>query len=92
MEQDIQKIHKAWYTKCKDILSGTPLERPPMRAVNHAILLVDEKKTYNYYMPRCADAFKVPFLEKMNWYITNGWWEPVSVPQAAPMMCIPKNK
>jgi hypothetical protein len=89
---ELQGLHDAWAERCKDILSGTPPERPPLRAVNHSIPLIDEKMAYNYYLPRCADAFKGAFLEKMNCYIANGWWEPAAVPQAAPMMCTPKNK
>ena len=88
----IETLRTAWFDRCKDILSGTPPERPPLRAVNHAIPLVDDNKIYNYYLPRCAEAFRAPFMEKMNRYIANGWWEPASVSQAAPLMCIPKNK
>jgi hypothetical protein len=92
IEDKLQRLHEAWFERCKDILLGTLPERPPLRAVNHSIPLIDEKMVYNYYLPRCADTFKGAFLEKMNRYIANGWWGPAAVPQAAPMMCIPKNK
>ena len=28
--------------------------------------------------------------EKVNWYVDSGWWEPKSIAQAAPLLCIPK--
>ena len=87
----MQKLREGWYRKYADLLGGAPERLPPLRAVNHAIVLIDDTKVYNYYLPRCADAYKTAFLEKLNRYITNGWWEPVTAAQAAPMLCIPKN-
>ena len=41
-------------------------------------------------MPRCPDALKPQLMEKIEKYTRSGWWEPKTVPQAAPMLCIPK--
>ncbi|KAF9254382.1 hypothetical protein L218DRAFT_886462, partial [Marasmius fiardii PR-910] len=63
---------------------------PPFRAINHRIQLVDERKRYHYYMPRCPDYLKPEFNEKLSHYTRAGWWVESTVEQAAPMLCIPK--
>lgn len=43
-------------------------------------------------MPRCPEAVRPAFLEKALRYERAGWWVPATVPQAAPMIVIPKPK
>jgi hypothetical protein len=71
-------------------MNGPPPGLPPFREVNHKIDLIDKKQVYNYRLPQCPDAYKDALLKKLERYIENGWWEEKSVPQAAPMMVIPK--
>lgn len=89
-KEDIPQLREAWFDRCADILSGVPLELPPLRQINHHIPLIDESKMYRYHMPRCADALKPLLLEKIKTYIKAQWWVEANVPQAAPMLCIPK--
>ncbi|KAF8126104.1 hypothetical protein K438DRAFT_1454354, partial [Mycena galopus ATCC 62051] len=89
-EKDIPRLIERWMDLSVDIMSGVPEKMPPMRAVNHRIPLVDEKKVYNYHLPRCPDAMKEQLIEKINKYVRAGWWEAVQTNQAAPMLCIPK--
>ena len=63
---------------------------PLLREVNHNILLIDDDKHYAYHLPCCADALKQQLLDKIRLYTDAGWWVMKSVPQAAPMLCIPK--
>ena len=63
---------------------------PPLHEVNHQIPLVDEGKQYAYHLPRCLDSLKPQLAEKIQLYTNAKWWIMASVPQAAPMLCIPK--
>ncbi|KIK50191.1 hypothetical protein GYMLUDRAFT_143110, partial [Collybiopsis luxurians FD-317 M1] len=74
----------------QDILSGVPETLPPLREINHRIQLINESKRYNYYMPHCPDSLKVQLSEKLERYSQAQWWISTTVPQAAPMLCIPK--
>jgi hypothetical protein len=89
-EADIPRLRQQWMESCQELLNGVPEELPPMRGVNHHILLIDDNKRYNYHLPRCPDAFKPQLLEKIGLYTRAGWWESVQTDQAAPMLCIPK--
>jgi hypothetical protein len=79
-----------WFTKYNDILSGAPPEPPPLRDINHRIPLIDESKRYYYHLPCCPEAMKPQLLEKVQQYTKAGWWIAKAVPQAAPLLCIPK--
>ena len=63
---------------------------PPSWVVDHTIPLLDEQKRYHYYLSKCPDALRPQLLEKINTYLTNGWWETCTTDQAAPLLCIPK--
>jgi len=86
----LAKLRAAWEEKAADILTGVPNRLPPFREINHKIPLMDEKKVYNYHLPRCADALKTQLLDKIKMYKEAGWWVEANVPQAAPMLCITK--
>jgi hypothetical protein len=61
-----------------------------LREINHHIPLVDKKKKYNYYLPKCPDSMRKPLAEKISEYCKAGWWCPARVEQAAPMLVVPK--
>jgi hypothetical protein len=88
-EEDIPALRDEWFHTFADIFSR-PLALPPLRPVNHKIVLIDPSKFYNYYYPKCAESLKVELLEKISRYVSAGWWMEASVDQAAPMLCIPK--
>ena len=87
---DFQRLREQWFTKYADIFNGVPLELPPLREINHRIPLIDDGKRYYYHLPRCPDAMKPQLMEKLRQYVGAGWWIPKAVPQAAPLLCIPK--
>jgi hypothetical protein len=60
-----------------DTMSGVPEKMRPLRAVNHQIPLIDNKKVYNYHLPCCPDTMKEQLIDKINWYIRAGWWTAV---------------
>lgn len=88
--EDIPRLRKTWLEKYQDMLGGVPERLPPMREINHRIPLVDETHQYRYHHPKCSDALKPKLLEKVKRYVGAGWWKFQNVPQAAPMMCLPK--
>ena len=89
-EEKLAKLRAKWEEKAVDILSGVPPKLPPLREVNHKIPLIDEKKVYNYHLPRCPDAMKSQLIDKIQLYRDAGWWDEANVPQAAPMLCVAK--
>jgi len=89
-ERDLPRLRQKWYNEYQEILQGTREQLPPIREVNHEINLVDPAMRYKYHLPRCPTALREEFHKKLNRYIDAGWWEPRTMTQAAPLMCIPK--
>ena len=87
---DLPRLREEWKTACANILMGAPAKLPPLREINHQIPLVDEKKRYNYHLPKCPDSMRKPLAEKIDAYCKAEWWCPTKVEQAAPMLAIPK--
>lgn len=58
--------------------------------MDHTIPLIDKQRKYHYYLSKCPDALRPLLLEKINTYLTNGWWETCTTDQATPLLCIPK--
>lgn len=71
-------------------MQGAPDNLPPFREVNHEIHLIDPDKRYTYFLPQCPHSLREEFHQKLNRYVNSKWWEPQSVNQAAPLLCIPK--
>ena len=72
---------------CKE-MSETDL--PPLRAINHTIPLIDEKKTYPWRPSRCPEAFRAQWAEKRVAYIKSGRWSVTSAGNTVPMMFVHK--
>ncbi|GJE92037.1 polyprotein [Phanerochaete sordida] len=89
-EQLLEAKRAKWFHEFEDITSGVPERLPPLREINHRIPLVDDAMNYRYHLPRCAEAVKPALMEKIQRYTRAHWWKPATVPQAAPMLCIPK--
>jgi hypothetical protein len=87
---DFQQLHEQWFVKYADIFNRVPLELLLLREINHQIPLIDDGKQYYYHLPCCPDAMKLQLMEKLWQYVGAGWWIPKAVPQAAPLLCIPK--
>src|SRR3984957_13092198 len=78
-EDQLPDLRKNWVESAKDILSGAPNHLPPLREVNHKILIIDKEKKYHYYLPRCPDALKTQLIDKTQDYKSPGWWEETNV-------------
>ncbi len=52
------------------------------------IPLIEEDKKYHYHLPRCPNALKGEFDEKVSRYTRSGVAGTTSASQVAPMMCI----
>ncbi len=89
-DETLADLRRKWVEDSADILQGTPTGLPPFREVNHKIPLIDENMRHKHYLPRCPDSLKSQLLDKIQLYTSNGWWEESNVPQAAPMLCVPK--
>ncbi|KAJ2921120.1 hypothetical protein H1R20_g15976, partial [Candolleomyces eurysporus] len=74
---------------CKD-LDEIPL--PPLRAINHTVPLIDEKKVYPWRPSKCPEVFRPQWAEKRDQYLKSGRWEITSAGNTVPMLFIPKPK
>jgi hypothetical protein len=70
---DLPCLWEEWLLTCQDILQGVPKRLPPMREINHQILLVDEDKKYHYHLPWCPDLMRKLLMEKIMRYCRAGW-------------------
>jgi hypothetical protein len=68
--------------------SSTPL--PPLRAINHEILLIDENKIYPWRPARCAAVFQAQWVAKKAGYLQTGRWRITTSRNTVPLLCIPK--
>ncbi len=73
-----------------DLFQPVPPVLPPFREINHSIPLVDERKRYNYHLPRRPEALRTQLSDKIERYVQAGWWVPRAVDQAAPLLCVYK--
>jgi len=89
-DNDIPRLRDRILSEYKNQLGGVVAKLPPLHEVNHRISLVDEGKQYAYHLPRCPDSLKPQLAEKIQLYMNAKWWIMASVPQVAPMLCIPK--
>ncbi|KIJ28845.1 hypothetical protein M422DRAFT_189230 [Sphaerobolus stellatus SS14] len=84
-ESDIPVLREAWQNRYVDIFGDIPLELPPFREVNHEIKLIDPTKVIRYRTPRCPETLKEQLIDKINQYVTAGWWRQTSTQQAVPV-------
>jgi len=89
-ENNISHLRNQWFQKYKEWLGGMVLKLPSLQEINHRISLIENEKHYAYYLLHCADVLKQQLSDKIWLYSDTGWWIMKSVPQAAPMLCIPK--
>ena len=89
-EDDFPRLRQQWHDEFADMVNGTRSQLPPWREVNHEIHLMDNDKRYKYFTPRCPNSLRDELHAKINRYVNAGWWEPHSVKQVAPLLCIHK--
>jgi len=70
--------------------SASETELPPLRAINHKIPLIDEKKIYPWCPSRCPEVFREQWAEKRDAYLRTGRWRITSSGNTVPMLLIPK--
>jgi hypothetical protein len=87
---DISRLRARWLEEIRDITGPIPLNLPPFREVNHCIPLIDPSKPIKHRYSKCPDSLRPQLMEKIDRYIAAGWWEEKNVPQASPLLCIPK--
>ncbi|THV01926.1 hypothetical protein K435DRAFT_654428, partial [Dendrothele bispora CBS 962.96] len=68
--------------------SLTPL--PPLRAINHEILLINPEQVIPWRPSRCPEALRAQWDVKRNAYISTGHWKVTNARNTCPVLCIPK--
>src|SRR5258706_8343437 len=87
---DIPQLRERWLKEISDITGPIPLELPQFWEVNHHIPLIDPHKPIKHHYSKCPDTLHPALMEKIDRYVRAGWWEEMNVPQASPLLCIPK--
>ena len=87
---DIPRLRAHWLEEIRDITGPIPLQLPPFREVNHCIPFIDPSKPIKHRYSKCLDSLRLQLMEKIDRYMAAGWWEEKNVPQALPLLCIPK--
>jgi len=85
---EFEKLREWWKEKYNDIMAPAPLEMPPLREVNHRILLKDLEKKFRENAPRCPAAMQEALAIKIDRYVKAGWWFPATSERACPLLCI----
>ncbi|KAJ6542400.1 hypothetical protein B0H10DRAFT_1673083, partial [Mycena sp. CBHHK59/15] len=65
---------------------------PPLRAINHTIPLIDEKKIYPWRPSRCPEPLRAQWDAKRQAYLKSGRWRITNSGNTVPMLLIPKPK
>ncbi|KAF8451051.1 hypothetical protein L210DRAFT_3386278 [Boletus edulis BED1] len=65
MGNEVPQLRNRWFHKYSHWLGGIINRLPPLREVNHRILLIEEEKHYAYHLSRCTDALKQQLLDKI---------------------------
>ena len=84
------QLHEEITEKYSKLLGLLPLKLPPIHEVSHKIPLIDESKQLKHRLSKCPEVFHSELTQKIEQYITTGWWVPAAMKQAMPMLCIPK--
>lgn len=59
---------------------------PPMRDINHEILIIDESKCYHWRPSKCPVALEEQWIAKHNDYLETGRWEMTTAKNTVPML------
>ncbi len=87
---EFEVLREWWREKFDMVMVPVPLEMPPLREVNHRILLKELSKKFQENTPRCPAALQEALATKIDRYVKAGWWYPASSEQACPLLCICK--
>jgi hypothetical protein len=89
-DNDIPRTSEEWMEKITDLISGIPLELPPLHEVNNEINLVDPTKRIRYRLPKYPEHFHEDLSVKIERYTTTEWWVPAVAHQVVPMLYVLK--
>jgi len=90
-EEEIEKIRQELKEEAQDLCQeALKTGLPPLRAINHRIPLIDEKKIYAWRPSRCPEPLKQQWREKRQAYLQTGRWRIATGTNAMPMLIIKK--
>jgi hypothetical protein len=62
---------------------------PPLRDINHKILLIDETKIYPWQPSHCPEVFKEQWVRKKRQHLDTWRWRVTTARNTVPLLCIP---
>jgi len=91
LNKGLDDLRSQLQQEAEDLCPDTSMTAmPPIRAVNHTILLIDEKKVYHFRPSKCPDAFRDQWRKKKNAYLKTGRWRTATGHNTIPLLMIPK--
>jgi hypothetical protein len=91
LDEGLDQVRKRLRSEAEDLCPDTSRTAlPPLRAVNHVIPLIDEKKIYRFRPSKCLEAFRDQWRRKKDAYLTTGRWRTATGHNAIPLLMIPK--
>ncbi|PIL28086.1 hypothetical protein GSI_09840 [Ganoderma sinense ZZ0214-1] len=91
LDDELEKLWEQLRAEAKDLCQdGATAELPPLREINHPILLIDESKVYSWRPSKCPEALKPVWSAKKRAYLASGRWQMASGVNASPMLILKK--
>src|SRR6266850_6882229 len=79
-----------WLNSIQDLFMLESPQMPPLRAINHGILLINPNLKIRHRPPKCPEPLRDKLLEKVEQYLKASWWERTDLPSTTPLMIILK--
>ena len=89
-EDEWSNIRQKVLNEVQDLFILDKPTLPPLRIVNHEIPLINPNLRTTHRASKCPDHLRDKLKEKVDRYITAGWWERSNLPSSAPLMIVLK--
>ena len=75
IDTSLKPLRQKWKKKFAELYGPPPPRLPPIHEVYHTIQLINPNKKYATRPPKCSAALFPLLQEKMQCYLTAGWWK-----------------
>jgi hypothetical protein len=81
-------MRRKWIDKIQDLFMPEEPKLPPLRLINHEILLKNLNLRLIHRAPKCPEPLHDEFRQKFDRYVKAGWWVHMTLPSSAPLLII----
>ena len=82
------KIRQCILDEIEDLAAREELILPPLRAINHEILLINPNLIIRHRPAKCPEPLREELRAKIDRYLKAGWWERTTLPSSAPLLVV----